>query len=287
MKKEEYYLRLNRAIDFVEANLDKKIELHAVSEYAFSSLSHFHRIFYFMTGLTLKDYIRQRRLSNAAIQLLKSNKSVINIAHDAQYETPESFNKAFKKAYQCSPSEFRKQKSEFQIMRKLELIQHDFVKQPDNISLTFVYLPKQLVMGFKTKTTLENNQQTIDIPKFFAEVMRNNLLEKIPNVSNKQNIFGVYSNMTDEEEFDYTVGLLVEEITHEIPTLSFHILPAAEYARFTVVGNPDKLENAWRYIYGSWMPASGRSRQKGLDFEIYYPDKTDIYIPMISSNDTK
>lgn len=50
--------------------------------------------------------------------------------------------------------------------------------------------------------------------------------------------------------------------------------------RFTVQGTPNELENAWRYIYGIWFPISGRSRQKGLDFEIYYPDKTDIYIPM-------
>lgn len=280
MKKEEYFLKLNRAIDFVENNINNKIELHALSEYAFSSLSHFHRIFFFMTGFTLKDYIRQRRLSNAAIQLLKTNKSIIDIAHEIQFETPESFNKAFKKMYQLSPSEFRKQKPEFPVMRKLELEESESIRKPDNISLNFVFLAEQKVIGFKTNTTLENKQQTIDIPNFFAAVMKNELLKTISNVIDRQKIFGIYSNMTDEETFDYTVGLLVDKNLKQPDNLSIHVLPEAEYARFTVSGGPQELESAWRYIYGHWMPTSGRSRQKGFDFEIYYPDKTDIYIPM-------
>ena len=88
--------------------------------------------------------------------------------------------------------------------------------------------------------------------------------------------------MSDEEEFDYTVGLLVENTTKNCRGYCAHTLPATEYARFTVKGNPSELENAWHYIYGIWMPTSESSRQKGYDFEIYYPNKTDIYIPMKS-----
>lgn len=281
MKREEYYLRLEKAIDFVETNLDKKFSLSSVSKNAFSSLSHFHRIFYFMTGLTIKEYVRRRRLSEAAIKLIETKEKILDIALEAQFENPESFNKAFKKLFEFSPTEFRNKKPEFQIMRKIVLEQSKVPKQPDNIMLTFVYLPQQIVMGVKTRTTLENNQQTIDIPQFFGKVMKDNLLANIANIIDSQKIFGIYSNMSDDEEFDYTVGLLVDKIlAKENNHYNKHILPASEYARFTVHGDPSHLENAWRYIYGSWMPNSGRARQKGLDFEIYYPDKTDIYIPM-------
>lgn len=279
MKKEEYYFRLEKAIEFVEANLDKKIFLSSVSENAFSSLSHFHRIFYFMTGLTLKEYIRRRRLSNAAIQLISTNRTILDISLDAQFESPESFNRAFKKWFGFSPKEFRNQKPEFHVTQRILLAPHDQCIQPDNIILTFMYLPEQTVMGVKTRTTLENNQQTLDIPYFFEKVMKGNLLNMIPHVIDPKKWFGIYSNMSDEEEFDYTVGLLVDKI--EECDYSTHTLPASEYARFTVQGDPNQLEAAWRYIYGAWMPNSGRSRQKGLDFEIYYPNKTDIYIPLV------
>jgi len=113
--------------------------------------------------------------------------------------------------------------------------------------------------------------------------MQNNKL----NLSDDQRIFGIYSDMTDDEEFDYTVGVLVEKNSMvNSEAYVYHLLPAMEYARFTVQGDPSKLADAWRYIYGSWMPSSGRSRQTGLDFEVYYPEKTDIYIPM-RPDDTK
>ncbi len=284
MKKEEYYYRLEKAIDFVEANLDKKFSLAAVSKNAFSSLSHFHRIFYFMTGLTIKEYIRRRRLSNAAIQLITTKRTVLDIALEAQFESPESFNKSFKKLFNISPQEFRNNKSEFQVMRRIILKRSEELNQPDNIMLTFVYLPKQIVIGVKTRTTLENSQQAIDIPLFFEKTMKANLLANIPNIIDQQKILGVYSDMSDDEEFDYTTGLLVDQMSMpEGEVYSRHVLPAGEYACFSAQGDVSALEAAWRYIYGDWMPNSGRSRQKGFDFEVYYPEKTDIYIPMNAS----
>lgn len=280
MKRNEYCTRLMRAIDYVENNLNKKIELIDISHYAFSSLSHFHRIFYFMTGYTLKDYIRSRRLSNAAIKLIQTKENIIDIAYEAQFETPESFNKAFKNYYHLSPSEFRKKKPELKIVKRLEINPIEF-KMPENISLEYMYLQEQIVLGYKTKTTLENDQQTIDIPIFFGKIINDNLLSLLPNVIDRQGIVGVYSDTSNEEEFDFTLGLFVDKIPEKNQLWIHHILPMGEYARFRVQGPPNQLAKAWRYIYGSWMPISGRSRRDGFDFEIYYPGKIDIYIPML------
>ncbi|MDF2939971.1 MAG: AraC family transcriptional regulator [Gammaproteobacteria bacterium] len=280
MNKEEYFSRLEKAIEFIESKLNSQLLLSEVSQHAFSSLSHFHRIFFFMTGMTLKDYIRKRRLSKAGMQLISTQNKIIDIALEAQFDSPESFSKAFKKQFELTPREFRSRKPEFELMRKIELDCYDNVALPDNMTLNFVFLPEQIITGAKTRTTLANHQQAKDIPKFFQNVMTKNLFDSIPEVIHLNKIFGVYSDMSDEEEFDYTVGLAVK-IPFNNLQYSSHILPAAEYARFTVNGDASKLEYAWRYIYGSWMPYSGRSRQKGLDFEVYFPDKTDIYIPML------
>ena len=284
MKQEEYYHRLEKAIEFeLETNIDKKFQLSSVSKNAFSSLSHFHRIFYFMTGMTIKEYIRHRRLSNAAIQLITTKRSVLDIAFEAKFESPESLNKAFKKLYQLSPR-LRNKKPEFQVIRKIEFNHHDKLKQPDNMELAFVYLPQQLVMGVKTRTSLESSQQTRDIPIFFEKVTKTYLLINIPHTVDQRKIFGIYSDMSDDEAFDYTVGLFVEKVSALSGCDKYvsHMLPATEYARFSVHGAATQLEAAWRYIYGTWMPNSGRSRRAGLDFEIYYPERTDIYIPMVT-----
>jgi AraC family transcriptional regulator len=178
MKKEEYFLRLERALQFIELNLNENISLQTVSKKAFSSLSHFHRIFFAMTGYSLKDYIRKRRLSNAALELVTSQKKVIDLALDAQFETPETFARAFKKMFGMSPKEFRIQKKEFEIFRPLEIrLDHFFVENlPQNIEFSFVFLEKQIVMAVKTRTTLENNKQVKDIPRFFETCMKEKLL---------------------------------------------------------------------------------------------------------------
>lgn len=278
MDKKEYYHRLEIAIEYIEKNLQCAISLSDISKVAFSSLSHFHRIFYFMTGRTLKEYIRQRRLSIAAIQLISTDKSVLDISLEAQFESPESFNKSFRKLFNISPREFRQQKPEFSIIRKMEV--HPNEQQcPPNISLNFIYLQAQIISGVKTRTTLDNNQQTIDIPQHFEKVMKNHFLENLTHTIDKQIFYGIYSDMSDEEEFDYTLGFKVAGPSSD-PLFSNHLLPEGEYAHFTVQGDPSVLKDAWHYIYGSWMPNSGRTRRKGLDFEIYYKDKTEIYIPM-------
>lgn len=284
MNKDEYYKRLEQAINFIETNLNEDFTLTDVSKNAFSSLSHFHRIFYFMTGYSLKEYIRARRLSCAAMELISTSKSILEIALHAQFENAETFNKAFKKMFYESPSEFRKQKKEFNVVRKLHLQRNEVQALPQNMTLNFVFLPQQIVQGLKIHTTLENKQQTKDIPNFFMDVMQEKRLAAIRH-NNAQKIFGIYSNMTDEEEFDFTLGLLVNENSTLQEPYSLHILPASQYACFTVRGDPSQLEAAWQYIYGIWMPNSGKDRQAGLDFEIYYPDKIEIYIPM--QHDTK
>ena len=87
--------------------------------------------------------------------------------------------------------------------------------------------------------------------------------------------------MNDDEDFDYAIGLLVQNAQKPLPSYVTYTLPRAEYARFTVTGSSLlELVAAWKYIYAYWMPFSGRSRQKGLDFEVYHQEKIEIYIPM-------
>ena len=98
---------LSRAIDYIENNLTDNILLDEVAKQTYSSSSHFQLIFHVVMGITVGEYIRNRRLSQAALDLLKPNAKIINIALAYQYDTQESFSKAFTRFHGVSPSKIR------------------------------------------------------------------------------------------------------------------------------------------------------------------------------------
>jgi len=95
---------LTKAIRFMENNLTNTITVEDVSEAVFASNSNFQRLFHMATGITIGDYIRHRRLSLAGRDLVLTNNSVTEIAMLYQYETSESFSKAFTRFHGFPPS---------------------------------------------------------------------------------------------------------------------------------------------------------------------------------------
>ena len=105
----DYINRINRVFEYVDKNLESDLSLNAVSEIAFFSPFHFHRIFKFITGETLNDYITRRRIEKSVLDLLHKNISATEIAHKIGFSDNSSFSRAFKKYYGVSPTEFKKQ----------------------------------------------------------------------------------------------------------------------------------------------------------------------------------
>ena len=101
--KEKYLESLNRAIQFIENNLDKKILLKNVAQEAFLSEFHFHRIFKSLTGETVKDFLQRLKIERSAIRLKHSKDEIGQIAIDNGYENHETFTRAFKKYFQITP----------------------------------------------------------------------------------------------------------------------------------------------------------------------------------------
>jgi len=87
---------LSNAIKYIENNLTDNICINDISSHAHSSNSHFQLIFHLVTGMTIGDYIRNRRLSMAAQDLLQPNSKISDVAMRYQYDTQESFSKALK-----------------------------------------------------------------------------------------------------------------------------------------------------------------------------------------------
>lgn len=98
---------MQKAIDYIEANLTEYIDYEKVAAESFSSSYHFQRVFSILCGYTLGEYIRMRRLSLAGAELVSGKEKVIDIALKYGYDSPDSFAKAFFKFHGITPSEAR------------------------------------------------------------------------------------------------------------------------------------------------------------------------------------
>ena len=98
---------MQKAIDYIEANLTEEIDYEKVAAESFSSNYHFQRVFSILCGYTLGEYIRLRRLSLAGAELVNGKEKVIDIALKYGYDSPDSFAKAFQKFHGITPSQAR------------------------------------------------------------------------------------------------------------------------------------------------------------------------------------
>ena len=98
---------LQKAIDYIENHLTEKIDYQAVVKECYSSSYHFQRVFGILCGVTMGEYIRNRRLSLAGSELATTDAKVIDVALKYGYESPDSFSRAFKQFHGMLPSQLR------------------------------------------------------------------------------------------------------------------------------------------------------------------------------------
>ena len=96
--------RLNSAIDYVESNLCEDIDINKVAKIASNSADNFQRLFSYLVGVTLPEYIRRRRLTLAACELQNSDFKVIDLAVKYRYNSADAFGRAFSKQHGLTPS---------------------------------------------------------------------------------------------------------------------------------------------------------------------------------------
>ncbi len=109
LRRREYVGRVNRVMDYIQANLAGDLRLDTLAQVASFSPFHFHRVFKSVVGETLNDFIRRVRVSTAAMQLLSNPKlSITDIAVGCGYSSSSAFARAFRSAFGTSASEFRR-----------------------------------------------------------------------------------------------------------------------------------------------------------------------------------
>lgn len=99
---------IDKTIEFIEANLDQELSLDGIARNAGYSKFHLDRLFAEQVGCTIYKYIKMRRLTNAASQLIEDDTPIVEVAHQANYSSQQAFTLAFRQLYHCTPDSYRK-----------------------------------------------------------------------------------------------------------------------------------------------------------------------------------
>jgi len=257
----EWIKSLNKAIDYIEENITETITCEDVAEHIYLSSFHFQRTFNLFTGLTVGEYIRNRRLSLAGHELLSGKGKVIDIAIKFGYETPESFSKAFSRFHGVTPNEAKKTGT---ILKSFNRLLLKIILEGGNSMDYRIEKKEAFQVVAKTQLFTEETSST-EIPKFWSKYFNAKLNEKVSGM------IGICAQpKLNSKEWKYGIGCekkYVKDVPEEFEILE---VPAYTWAIFTCVGAmPSAIQNLWKRVYGEWLPAANYELISDYDIEFY------------------
>jgi len=271
---------IQRAIDYTEAHLMESIDYEAVAKEACSSAFHFQRVFSILCGFSLGDYIRMRRLSLAASDLIRTGDRVIDIALKYGYETPESFSRAFARFHGVTPTEARRGapvKSFSRLSVKLILTGGNTMDYRIEKMEAFKVIGRRKNVDKPADTTA-----TTDISAFWGECNADGTTQKIcqyfPDNPRVKGLLGIcFSAEMEANHFPYGIGVEYDGRPVIDDDLEIVEIPAHTYAVFTSRGKmPDAFVETYTRIVTEFFPQNDRYAYcNGIELEVYPSDKTD------------
>lgn len=259
---------MNDAVEYLEVNLTEKLDLEKVAKKALSSSFHFQRMYYMLTGVTVAEYVRRRRLTLAAQDILSGEK-IIDVAFRYGYKTPEAFTKAFRKMHGISPSAACEPGAKLMAYPKLSF--HISIKGDKNMNYKLVDKESFAVVGKQTRITAVDGENFKQVPKFWEDCMKDGSYDWIVSKAGKLGVLGVSMDLQnfDKGYFTYMIG--VEKNEETIPEDFRSVtIPAATWAVFESVGPlPGAIQDITRRIFTEWFPATGYQHDCAPELEVY------------------
>ena len=272
-----YYENLNNVINKIEENLTNKIEYNDLAKMVGTSSYTLQRIFVFLTNITLTEYIRKRRLSKAAEELLTTDIKIIDLALKYQYDSPISFSNSFKKMHGVSPKNLRKDSVRIKTFPKIEF--KPTLDIIDELEYRVIKLDKQILYGISTGVILKTNTKAIS--DLFNKARDEKILDYIINNSDgKELYYGASIDMYDGEMQKkmqyYILGKKEREDFIKIE------IEKADWACFKVSSKEQSdILKLYNTIYTKWLPSSEYKEILNYpELEIYYEDACEICIPL-------
>jgi AraC family transcriptional regulator len=276
--------KLNEALAYIERHLTEEIDYTEISKIACCSEYHFKRMFSFLSGIGLSEYIRRRRLTLSALDLKDTNMKIIDIAIKYGYDSADSFSRAFQSMHGILPSEARNEIAQIKAYPRMTF--QLSIKGGNEMNYRIVEKAPFQLVGFKKRVSILFEGVNPEIMKM-TELLTFDVIKQLKAISNVEptGIITASTNfsegrMQEKGELDHYIG--VATLSNE--TYGFDVLQIAAYtwAVFESIGPfPKTLQDIWGRIYSEWFPSSGYEAIEGP--EILWNESPDTSNPKYRS----
>ena len=278
----EWVKRLNEAVDYIEDNLTETVSYERLGKIAGCSSWHFQRMFTFMAGVPLSEYIRRRKMSLAAVDLQDGGK-IMDIALKYGYQSPTAFNRAFQSIHGIAPSMVKNEGVSVKSFPKL--IFKITVKGVAEMNYRIEKKEAFRIIGVSEPMEHEMEKNFDMVPRMWQEAAVNGTMRKLAGMMDGQpkGVMGI-SVCNDKEQWRYFIAVAS---SLEDDSLDDYTVGAYTWAVFSGEGVcPQAIQQLEQRIVTEWLPASGYEYDNGPDIELYLnPDpqnsKFEVWIPVV------
>ncbi|MBU0691463.1 AraC family transcriptional regulator [bacterium] len=266
--RDSYDERILRVQLFIQKHLYEKLTAEQLASEANFSPFHFQRIFSGMVGESLMEYIRRLRLDKAAFNLIYQEDSITQIAFDAGYDSHEAFTRAFRVQFGESPQQFRRDRSSFIAQRLLENSKHfnvTLAKPGGKQMEAKIEKMKPMKVAFVRHVGPYNQCEAA-----WGKLCGNPAVQK--ELGQNTAYIGICyddPDITAAGKIRYDACATVSEQFEPVNGIETQVIEGGDYVVLIHHGSYDGLHDKYRWLYGEWLPGSGREAKSAPSLEIY------------------
>ena len=278
----DYTEHIAIAVNYIENNLQNDIDITDCAKVCGYSVYHFMRVFKEVTGLTPSDYIRKRRLSEIAKEIVDKKEYISEIAFQYGFNSKENFLRAFKNEHGILPTEYKSIKNSLQLYDRFTFHENHFSIMPKIVTiepfcLTVYKCDESHIPVFWNKYNV----------KGWSQRLSGGIITRDYGVS--------IWNFT-ENKLDYYIGINSDYAVGDLSGTTKINISGGLYAIFTTpaANHSDLIKivhKTWDYINNIWLKNSEYRRTGDYEFECYIEKSRlfseDIYIPISTKEDFK
>lgn len=263
----EWLKQLSQAIDYIENNLEGDISYDEAAKIACCSTYYFQRMFSYVAGIPLSDYIRRRRMTKAAFELQVSDTKIMDIGSKYGYVSPTSFNRAFQNVHGVAPTAAR---MEGTLLNTYPPISFSIsITGGESMRYRIERKDPIKIIGIRTALKEYTEENFKIVPSFWDETLKSNLFSQICKLNNQDpnGILGITVYKNPEDIYYYIAAATDKPVPEGM--VEFNI-PAATWVIFECNGNfKDSIQRIFKRFLTEWLPFSGYEYAKLPDIEIY------------------